>query len=285
MSSIGIPDSNAIGEFEIGVSPIGTISDLNWPDTVISQYANSPILLTMINNFFQCVDQTENFDNFYDDIWNVATAQGYGLDIWGRIVGVSRVLALSATDYLGMEDNSGQASGNSFNSAPFYSGETLTTNFALPDGAFRQLIYAKALANICDGSAKSINQILLTLFGPTIFLGSIAGTTLTVTSVVQGSIVPGQFLTDNTGQLAADTQVISSITGGGGVGTYEVSPSQTVGLEEMTAGNGNAYVQDNGDMSITYVFGFVPTPVQRAIISESGVLPEPTGMAVNFSFP
>lgn len=136
----------------------------DWLRTVISQYANSPILLQLIYNFDQCVDQSANMQAFYDLIWNVDTAQGYGLDVWGRIVGVNRVLKVEIGDYFGMTGPGG-ASGEPYNQAPFYAGAQLTENYALTDQAFRTLIFAKALSNISDGSVKSINQILINLFG------------------------------------------------------------------------------------------------------------------------
>jgi Protein of unknown function (DUF2612) len=157
------PNSNAIGQFQIGVSPIGTVIPFSFWVTVISQYANSPILTQLISNFDQYVDQTLNFDNFYDFIWNVASAQGFGLDIWGRIVGVQRVLQVQGSVlYFGFEESA--PSGTPFGTQPFYSGGTITSNFALSDAAFRVLIYAKALANISNGSIPAINQLLLNLF-------------------------------------------------------------------------------------------------------------------------
>src|SRR5579871_5512746 len=89
------PGSNAIGSFEIGVSPVGTIPAFDYLQTIISQYANSPILTQLIANFDQYIDPTKNLDAFFDLIWNVDTAQGYGLDVWGRIVGVTRVLQVA----------------------------------------------------------------------------------------------------------------------------------------------------------------------------------------------
>lgn len=156
------PGSNAIGSFQIGVSPIGTIAPFNPWTTIISQYANSPILDAMILSFNAAVDQTENLDDFFDMIFNVVTAQGYGLDVWGRIVGVERTLALPGGGSLfGFEE---AASWVGWNQAPFYSGSSITNNVQLPDESFRTLILAKAAANICDGSIPAINAILLALF-------------------------------------------------------------------------------------------------------------------------
>lgn len=157
------PGSNAIGRFIVGVSPIGTIIPFDYWDTVLSQFANSPVLTTLIGNMDAYLDQTANLDAFYDLIFNVATAQGYGLDCWGKIVNVIRTLDVPGTlTYFGFEEATIGA--NPFNTQPFFSGQQLTNNFILSDSAYRTLIYAKALANISDGSIPSINQILLRLF-------------------------------------------------------------------------------------------------------------------------
>jgi hypothetical protein len=86
------PGQNAIGSFVIGVSPLGTISAFDVWTTVISQYANSAILTRLVTDFAQYVDQTKDFDQFFDLMWNVDTAQGYGLDAIGRKVNASRTV-------------------------------------------------------------------------------------------------------------------------------------------------------------------------------------------------
>lgn len=156
------PGSNAIGSFAIGVSAIGTIPSFDFWTTIISQYANSTALTSIIESFFDAMDQTANIDSYFDNIWNVLTAQGYGLDVWGRIVGVTRIVPVPNTiTYLGFEEAS---SAGVFGVGIFFSGLPLTNNFILSDDGFRLLILAKALANISDGSIKSINSMLLTLF-------------------------------------------------------------------------------------------------------------------------
>jgi hypothetical protein len=95
-------------------------------------------------------------------VWNVETAQGYGLDVWGRIVGVQRVLDVQASEVFGFKEALPGAS--TFGEGVFYSGGPTSGNLALSDSAFRQLIYAKAAANICDGSIPAINRVLMLLF-------------------------------------------------------------------------------------------------------------------------
>lgn len=157
-----IPGSNEIGRFKVGVSPIGTISPYDFWSSVQSQYANSPILTTLIQNMFEYIDPTEWFDEFFSVVMNLPTASGFGLDNLGRIVGVSRVLRISTVSYFGFEE--ALPGSLPFNVGVFYTGGSSTTNFSLADDDYRILIMAKALANICDGSMKAINAILMSLF-------------------------------------------------------------------------------------------------------------------------
>lgn len=71
-------------------------------------------------------------------------------------------------------------------------------------------------------------------YADTAFTGSIAGTTLTVTAMSLGTIAVGAQLLGN--NLAANTVVMALGTGSGGIGTYTVSPSQTVASQVMAAG-------------------------------------------------
>jgi hypothetical protein len=65
------------------------------------------------------------------------------------------------------------------------------------------------------------------------FTGSIAGNTLTVTAVASGTINVGQVLEDSTGAVTPQTIITAFGTGTGGIGTYTVSPAQTVASEDM----------------------------------------------------
>lgn len=137
----------------------------NWPQTVISQYANSPTLLALLESIDEWINPDTNFDNFYNLILNIDTAVGYGLDVWGRIVGVSRILKIAAATFFGFTGPPG-VSGVPWNQGIFYSGYApLTQNYTLLDEPYRTLILAKALFNICDATIPAINQILINLFG------------------------------------------------------------------------------------------------------------------------
>lgn len=130
--------------------------------TIISQYANSPTLVQLANNMDDYINPDTDFDAFYSFVWNVETAQGFGLDIWGRIVGIGRMLTIPGdVTYLGYEE---AISWQPFNQAPFFTGAQATQTYRLADDAYRKLILVKALANISDCTSPSLNRLLSNLF-------------------------------------------------------------------------------------------------------------------------
>lgn len=229
------PLSNAIGRFQIGVSAIGSIPLFDIWETVISQYANSPIITTLIVNFASYIDQTQNFDSFFDLMINVDTAQGYGLDVWGRIVGVNRILKVSTPGaYFGFEEATDSVG---FNQAPFYAGTPLTSNYVLSDNAYRELILTKAIANISQCAIPVLNQMLLSLF-----------------------------------PHRGNCFVTEGIREGPWFGYDEAGDA--VGFNQAPFYQG----QQIDRMVMTYTFDFSLTPVELAIVQNSGVLPKPTGV-------
>jgi hypothetical protein len=98
-------------------------------------------------------------------IWNVDTAVGIGLDIWGRIVGVSRTLQLlSNQEIFGFLNDDDPPDWAPFNQGTFSTGSDLTQTYDLTDDAYRVLILTKALSNIVATNAQSLNALLRNLF-------------------------------------------------------------------------------------------------------------------------
>ena len=138
---------------------------INVEQTVISQYGNSATITQLVRNMDQYVDPRADFDMFYDFVWNVETAQGFGLDIWGRIVGIVRTL-LIPPPILNFGFNEAGLQAKPFGEAPFYDGIPPTSQtYFLADDAYRKLILVKALANISATNAPTLNQLLQNLFG------------------------------------------------------------------------------------------------------------------------
>lgn len=169
----------------------------------------------------QFIDPRANFQAFYDFVWNVDTAQDWGLDYWGRIVYLpnGRFLQLgSAGQTLGYSNADVPPDWAPFNQGTFFTGTLNGTTFRLSDDAFRVLILAKALANITATTTPALNQLLRNLF----------------------------------------------------------------------PGRGRCYVIDRGQintavggMNMSFVFEFVLTPVEYAILTQSGVMPHPAAVGFN----
>lgn len=84
-------------------------------------------------------------------------------------------------------------------------------------------------------AAEIISNTLSILGGhSSSFTGSIATTTLTVSAISDGALGPGEVVAGV--GVTAGTYILAQLTGPtGGIGTYSVSASQTVGSESMTS--------------------------------------------------
>lgn len=138
---------------------------IDFEKTIISQYGNSSRILELISNMNGYIDPSVDLNTFYSMVWDIDTAQGFGLDIWGKIVGVSRNLQVANnTGYLGFNEGETAALDyQTFGNGIFYSGP-VTGSYILSDDAYRVLIYLKALANISDSTIPSYNKLLNYLF-------------------------------------------------------------------------------------------------------------------------
>ncbi|MEX3240543.1 DUF2612 domain-containing protein [Serratia quinivorans] len=139
-------------------------------DTILAQYAGSPKLRSIIETFNTTMDTGKFLDDFYDVIWNIETADTYGLDVWGKIVVVSRLLTVTPSEkFFGY----GEATNTTpviddpqpFDQAPFYTGEQQTSTISLTNYAYRKLIMLKAMANITDCTIPNMNKMLMYMFG------------------------------------------------------------------------------------------------------------------------
>ena len=134
-------------------------------NAIIRQYANSPSINYLIDGFNLAIDPALLYQAFYDVMWNVDTAQGEGLDNWGRIVGVPRFLEIVAGEsFFGFDLSPDPQDFTPFNDAPFYSAENVLAGYKVPDPTYRQMIKAKAFANIGQTNVWALNQFLALMF-------------------------------------------------------------------------------------------------------------------------
>ncbi|MGF6604657.1 hypothetical protein P3T23_009413 [Paraburkholderia sp. GAS448] len=189
----------------------------DWRQTLLSQYANGPTLTAILACLDQDLEASGDLARFYDTIWNVLTATGYGLDVWGKIVNVSRqvnvVLPPACCGFQEAWNAADPLAGVlPFDVGVFNSGAPpVARNVTLDNDTYRTLVMTKAMVNITDCTAPSLNALLAYLF----------------------------------------------------------------------AGRGRCYALDTGQMTMQYVFEFDLTVTETAILTQSGVLPRPTGVLAN----
>lgn len=218
---------------------------LDWDRTIISQYANSPILTQLIENMSEYIDPRANLQQFYELIWNIDSAEGFGLDIWGRIVGVNRVIQYSSSKFFGFQE-AGNNSADPFGQSPFFADEFYYSSFSLTDQEYRRLIFAKAAANICDSSIPAINQILMNMFPRR---GNAYVAELPFTPI------PDDYF------------------------TFQEQGDDAWGFDQQPFGD---FADDRpAIMKITYVFEFELEDFEIGMIT-SGVLPKPTGVLADY---
>lgn len=134
----------------------------NVEQTLISQYSESATIVQIVKDMDAWIDPSADIQAFYDYVFNVETAQGFGLDYWGKIVGIGRDLKITLSENnLGFKEANSKAT---FGEGTFVPSSAQTSVYSLPDDSYRKLIYVKALSNISATNASAINQLLQNLF-------------------------------------------------------------------------------------------------------------------------
>lgn len=138
-----------------------------WKDTILTQYSASEKLLSIIDTFNQAVSLDDFTDEFIAKVWDLTTCETFGLDMWGKIVGVSRYITApieSSSFGFSEADDSDPDYPTPFNESPFFGGIQETTNVRLGNDAYRTLIFCKAFTNISIATIPEINRFLRMLF-------------------------------------------------------------------------------------------------------------------------
>ena len=165
---------------------------------------------------------------WYESVFNPKTAVGVGLDIWGRIVGIDRMLWVQNTDFFGFAFQNME----NFDQAPFWIQSLSQGQMKLTDKAYRLLIFLKAASNIGRGDMASLNAMLQLLFEET-----------------HGS---GACFVLETGPMKIKAVFLFEVT------AYEQSLLSSYGLLDRPAGVGLTWFQINPDAT----FGFSGSGLQ-----------------------
>lgn len=128
--------------------------------TILAQYANSTILLKLLESMNITIDPMADIDKIFLHELDLDTCGTHGLDVWGIIVAAPRVIYLESDEYFGYKGSLLQP----FNSAPFYYGDTKYNTHTLSNEAYRKLIYFKAACNIVHTTLPRIAELLRMIF-------------------------------------------------------------------------------------------------------------------------
>lgn len=112
---------------------------------MLSQYANSPTYVKLIEGIRESLDNSQTIQDFMNVVFNLKTAKGYGLDIWGNILNTDRYLTFQGNNiYLRGELDIGGV---------HYSSDEV-------EELYRQMLFVKAMSNITNCTIASLNHIL-----------------------------------------------------------------------------------------------------------------------------
>lgn len=103
-------------------------------DFIQSQYSASPAIISLLEQLRQELYTWGEICEIYNNIINIETATGNGLDYWGNILQIDRNVSINNLSY------------------------------TLNDDKYRTLLMYKALSNISDSSTKSINNNIALLY-------------------------------------------------------------------------------------------------------------------------
>lgn len=259
--------------------------------TVQKEYSNSCTLLYLLACADQWIDMTQFTASFLADVWNINTAVGFGLDIWGRILGVSRYLQVSAPPtgaYFG------------FNVAPtavnkkIGTGNGTTTTFSI--------------LGVNGTPVTPLTGAVFYLNGVATAPASQTGTNVTFSPAPgAGSSVSWSGKYNQTGtnwqpwgqapfysgaQSGDVTYALPDqyyrqlllVKAAANIATCDC-PSINALMRSLFGNRGACYVgyDPANPMNIAYHYGFFPTPVELAII-QSGLFPQPAGTTVSYVY-
>ena len=117
---------------------------------MLSQYANSPKFVKLVEGLKSQISNANTIEDWVRVVYDLKTASGYGLDVWGVILnqgrllyykdeyGIQRSVYLRGAQTIGSED---------------YKEEQI-------EGYYRMLLFFKAFSYVTNSTLKSFNDLL-----------------------------------------------------------------------------------------------------------------------------
>ena len=116
---------------------------------MLSQYANSPSYVKLYNGLMELFSNAKLISDWYNVVYNLKTATGFGLDIWGEILNQGRQLSYTENGttvniYLGGEQT--------------IDGVVYSATYM--EELYRTVLFMKTLSNITNCTINSLNSLL-----------------------------------------------------------------------------------------------------------------------------
>lgn len=193
-----------------------------------SQYSASKKIMALAAGFQLRIDPGVDIELFYEKMFNIYTAEGFGLDNWGVILGIGRVIEGSAVlDCFGFDGSALHP----FDQRPFMPDSNINNSgyFTLDDETFRLLLLYKALANISASDAATQNKLLSVLIDTGV--GGFSGAAYVLE--VDTMVIRWVFETFLTLEQLAVFRVAGTLARGAGVGweLYAIDPTKVFGFD------------------------------------------------------
>lgn len=118
---------------------------------MISQYANSPKFVALVSGLTSIFSNAQTLEDWYNVVFNIKTAEGFGLDIWGSILNQGRAFSY-------IDPDSGDTENVYLKGAQTVSGISYTADQI--EEIYRQVLFLKAMSNITNATLASLNQML-----------------------------------------------------------------------------------------------------------------------------
>lgn len=124
---------------------------------MLAQYANSPVLVKLVNGINEQLNNAQTIEDWFRIVFDLRTATGFGLDIWGKILNQSRRF-----QYV---DENNQTVDVYLQGDQTFDGVSYTAEQM--DEFYRSALFLRAFSYISDTSLKNINDLLHFYFNVT----------------------------------------------------------------------------------------------------------------------
>lgn len=116
---------------------------------MISQYANSPKYVALYNGLCDMFSNAKTMEDWYNVVFNIKTATGYGLDWWGKILNQGRQVSYTENGtvvnvFLGGEQT--------------IDGVTYSADYM--ENLYRTVLFLRAMSYITNCTVASLNNML-----------------------------------------------------------------------------------------------------------------------------